>query len=344
MQNNNPLPDLNDLTFAISDAPLGQGSEARVFKVHTKPHYTLRVSVNISNSEQLINILNNAKLVSQKDFFEGRNFAQTVAIFKEANKPVDTLPLVSINRYVPGFSLDIGRLNTLTKDYNKYELLTPDEKKQESERVLAVTKKLSEMVLNIGDSKYDKLFDDLHFLNSVKQSIDCGGGLYTNMGNILYSGNENQLNIIDLQPFREESPGINRNHTKGSNSPFNLLHGILPGSFFHRNQDYLIAQNMPVKREDHSKDSELINIRTEIVEKVISAAERNNLNDLNNYSMANMQSVHRAWTVLLESIRVPEKLQSNFIFRLNKIKDEVRYKPRNNQAINLYQRVGRYME
>ncbi|MDD4555929.1 MAG: hypothetical protein PHE89_01185 [Alphaproteobacteria bacterium] len=342
MNKPNNLPDLNDLTFAISDAPLGQGTEARVFKIHTKPQYTLRVSIHISNSEQLINILNNSKIVLQKDFFENRNFAQTVAIFEETSRPKDNFPLVSINRYVPGFSLDIGRLNIITKDINKYNNLSADEKKQESENVLSVTKKLSEMVLNIGDDKYDKLFDDLHFLSSIKQSIDCGGGLYTNMGNILYSGNENQLNIIDLQPFRTEAPGINRNHTKGSNSPFNLLHGILPGSYFYRNQDYLLEKNMTIPRDDHSKDKELIKMRTEIVEKVISAAERNNLNDLNNYSMTNMQGVHRAWSVVLEAIRTPENLRGNFIFRLNKIKDEVRYKPRNNQAMNLYQRVGRY--
>lgn len=226
------LPDFNDLTFAISDAPLGQGTEARVFKVHTKPQYTLRVSVHITNSEKLINILNNSSLHPQKDFFEGKNFAQTVAIFRENGKPSDELPLVSINRYVPGFSLDIGRLSILTKNAQEYEKLNAVEKEIESEKILSVTKKLSEMVLNVGDDKYDKLFDDMHFLSSIKQSIDCGGGLYTNMGNILYSGNDNQLNIIDLQPFRADSPGINRNHTKGNNSPYNLLHGILPGSYF----------------------------------------------------------------------------------------------------------------
>ena len=36
------LPEIDEIVFAVSEAPLGEGAEAQVFKIHTNPNFTVR--------------------------------------------------------------------------------------------------------------------------------------------------------------------------------------------------------------------------------------------------------------------------------------------------------------
>lgn len=38
----NDLPEIDEIVFAVSEAPLGEGAEAQVFKIHTNPNFTVR--------------------------------------------------------------------------------------------------------------------------------------------------------------------------------------------------------------------------------------------------------------------------------------------------------------
>lgn len=127
------------------------------------------------------------------------------------------------------------------------------------------------------DSSFDILYDDLHYLSSRRHSVDiCSLGLFTNTGNLLYSSRDERAYIIDVQPFAQR-PGISPTQTKGFNIPLYLTRGLLPGA-------YCYAQ-------EHSKDKELIKLRTEIVAKSIASAKRNNLNDVNGYLKGNMSDM-----------------------------------------------------
>ena len=46
-----PLPTNDEIIFAVSEPPLGEGEEARVFKVHTSPHFTIRMSRDLSGDK-----------------------------------------------------------------------------------------------------------------------------------------------------------------------------------------------------------------------------------------------------------------------------------------------------
>ena len=61
-----PLPTNDEIVFAISEPPLGEGQEARVFKVHTNPHFTVRQSLELSN-DKVFQYLSESHLVKQPD-------------------------------------------------------------------------------------------------------------------------------------------------------------------------------------------------------------------------------------------------------------------------------------
>ena len=42
------LPQKEELIAALAEQPLGNGSEARVYKIHTRPQFTLRVSQDLA--------------------------------------------------------------------------------------------------------------------------------------------------------------------------------------------------------------------------------------------------------------------------------------------------------
>jgi len=289
------LPSINEIVFAINEVPLGKGEEASVFKIDTNSKYTVRVSNDAPSIEELSERLSEEPFVQLPDIFQKRNYAQSVAYW--GLDPDDkTRAMVTINLYAPGFSMEIHKHGT---------------EEPTSSLAMARTLTLSERIVNMPDSAIDQLYDDLHFLSSRGFSIDTGNGLFTNMGNILLSDRTEEFRIIDLQPFIREHPGINRNHTKGHNTPFYLLEGLFPGMYKYRNV--------------HSTYGPLIDCRTEIVSKVIKGAQRNHLNDLDGYSGNN--SIEEKWRYLLSQLHIPENYINSFIKDVTSIKQQDRYYP-----------------
>ena len=248
------IPSIDEIIFAMSEEPLGMGEEAKVYKIHTSPHYTVRVSNDAPDLETLSERIYDEKFIIQKDIFEGRNYAQPVAYM--GLDPNDCHnAMVTINLYAPGFSMEIHK---------------PGRKMPPDEKALMRTMTLSEKIANMPDSAIDELYDDLHFLSSREYSIDVGnGGLFTNTGNILMDAEYDRFQIIDIQPFIRNRVGIPQNHTKGFNSPLFLARGLLPGAYGYA--------------EKHAKYPPLIDCRMEIIDKVIRGAQRNHLNDIGCY-------------------------------------------------------------
>ncbi len=291
------LPTKDEILFAISEEPLGMGEEAKVYKVHTNPDYTVRVSNEIKEYESLAKMIFNEGFVSQKDIFQGRNYAQSVAYLKGyTNTPLNAL--VTINLYTPGFSMEIHK---------------PGRKIPSSDEALMKTIALSKAVLNMPDAAIDRLYDDLHFLSSREYSIDVGnGGWFVNTGNILYSGVDKEFRIIDIQPFLRDNLKAPENHTKGFNTPLYLARGLVPGAYGYA--------------KEHSKYPSLIKYRTEILDKVIRGAERNHLNDLGGYLRGDMSDLANIWNNQLSNLNIEEKYKQDFIQRLCNIKQEHRYR------------------
>lgn len=288
------LPSAEEILFAMSEQPLGEGAEAKVYKIHTNPKFTTRVSLDCPPLGELAKIITETPPCSQKNIFGDRNFAQTLAYWPNPNNP--TQPLLTVNLYCPGFSIEVHKAGRPQPD---------------SEETLIRTKVLSEKILALPDSSFDAIYDDLLFLSSRKHTIDVGGGLFNNTGNILLSAVDNRMFIIDLQPFLQDHPGIARNHTKGFNIPLYLARGLLPGAYCYR--------------DEHSKDKDLIEYRTAIIEKVISGAARNNLNDVGGYLKGSMDNMLNYWKVQLKLLNIPEKYQENMLTRIGSVKDKSRY-------------------
>lgn len=288
------LPSKEEILFAMSEQPLGEGAEAKVYKIHTNPKYMTRVSLDCPPLNELAKIINETPMIEQKNIFGERNFAQTLAYWKDPENPDQ--PLLTINFYCPGISIEVHKSGR---------------PKPDPEEALIRTKVLSETILNLPDSAFDKIYDDLHFLSSRKHTLDVGGGLFTNTGNILYSAVDNRMFIIDLQPFMADYPGIDKNQTKGFNTPLYLTRGLMPGAYCYRNE--------------HAQDPDLIKYRTEILEKIISGAERNNLNDVGGYLRGNMDKMLGYWEAQLHILNIPEKYSENFLTRIGSVKDKQRY-------------------
>ncbi len=292
----NNLPTVEEILFAMSEMPLGEGEEAKVYKVHTKPMYTVRVSHNTPPLIELHQLLTENSLHYQPDIFSGRNFAQSLAWWGE-NPYILNTPLITVNYYAPGFSLEVHKAGR---------------EKPDPESALVRTRVLSETVAHMSEKAMDKLYDDLHFLNSRRHSIDVGaGGYFQNTGNMLYSANHDRVFPIDLQPFITTHPGIPADHTKGFNMPLYLTHGLLPGAHCYG--------------KAHSNDPELISLRSEIIHNIIAGAERNNYNDLGGYLGNTPSKMPKFWKYNLQQLHIPEKLQEEFIGRICKVTHHSRY-------------------
>ena len=291
------LPEIDEIVFAVSEAPLGEGAEAQVFKIHTNPNFTVRKRLTDMPINELAAALKEAEPVMQPDIFGERNFAQTVAYFNHPKLLDDDGPVLTVNRYCPGFS---------------FEVYKPGRPKPDSEEALIKTRLLSEKMLEIPERAIDFIYDDLHYLSSKKYSMDVGGGLFTNTGNILYSAVDQRWFIIDLQPFITERPGIPKNQTKGFNTPLYLTRGLLPGALCYK--------------DEHAKDPKLIEYRTQLVDRIISGAERNGLNDVGGYLKGNMDTMLNIWELQLRILNVPEKYRDNMLNRLGSVRDEKRYR------------------
>ena len=308
--NKRVLPNVEDVVYAISEEPLGRGAEASVYKIHTNPDYTVRVSNDAPGLEALSKKIFEEGFIQQEDVFEGRNYAQPIAYLGQ-DADDKNIALVTINLYSPGFSMEIHK---------------PGRPAPSSNEAMMKTLALSKAVADMPDSAIDRLYDDLHFLSSREFSIDTwNGGLFTNTGNILLSMATKEFRIIDLQPFIREHPGINRKHTKGHNTPYHLLHGLLPGAY-----EYA---------KEHATYLPLIDYRTEIVSKVIRGAQRNHLNDLGGYSGGDMNSVARKWEFVLSQLQIPEKYIESFVKDITSVTQENHYHLMN--GLSPIVRVGR---
>lgn len=289
------LPSREEILFAMSEQPLGQGAEAKVYKIHTNPKFTTRVSLDCPPLNELAQIINETPMIEQKNIFGERNFAQTLAYWRNPKDP--DFALLTINLYCPGISIEVHKAGRPIPD---------------PEEALIRTKVLTETILNLPDNAIDFLYDDLHFLSSRKHSLDVGGGLFYNTGNILYSAVDNRMFIIDLQPFKENHPGIAPNQTKGFNTPLYLTRGLMPGAYKYR--------------IEHSEDPDLIKYRTEIVDRIISGAQRNNLNDVGGYLPGDMDKMLYYWDLQIKALNIPEKYHDDFLNRIGSIKDKPRYR------------------
>ena len=291
------LPTKDEILFAISEEPLGRGEEAKVYKVHTNPDYTVRVSNEVKDYESLAKMIFNEGFVPQKDIFAGRNYAQSVAYLKgDTQDPYNALS--TINLYAPGFSMEIHK---------------PGRRMPSSEEAIMKTIALSKAILNMPDAAIDKLYDDLHFLSSREYSIDVGNSdWFANTGNILYSGVDKEFSIIDIQPFLKDTFKAPEGQTKGFNTPLFLAHGLVPGAYAYF--------------KEHSKYPPLIEYRTEIVDKVIKGAERNHLNDIGGYLKGGTSELAYIWNYQLSRINIDEKMRENFVKRICSVKQEHRYR------------------
>lgn len=312
------LPSIDEIVFAISEQPLGKGTEATVYKIHVEPKFTVRVSNDAPDIETLSEMMYKQGFIEQKDIFGGRNYAQAIA-YMGVDEDDPSKALASINLYSPGFSMQIYKAGGEEPSSNiaKSKTLT-----------------LSKAVANMPDSAFDKLYDDLHFLSSREYQIDTGAGFFTNTGNILYAAQgKKEFRIIDLQPFRRNAIGVNSKHKKGSNTPLCLAQGLVPG--------------MSKYNDEHAKDPELIEYRTEIIDKIIRGAQRNNLNDLDGevgkkiykerllglgrtikepiWGGLDMGDVANIWRAQLNRLFIPEKYIEGFIKDICSVEQKDRY-------------------
>ena len=298
------LPQKEELVAALAEQPLGNGSEARVYKIHTRPQFTLRVSQDLSKKDLSQKILE-ADLVVQEDIFSGRLFGQTVAYLSHPDL-LDSYskdPLITVNYYSRGHDY------TIVKDTKE----NPTEQETLS-RTIAVTKMLVDPEM-FPDRAYDSLFDKLKFLSSKQYTIDVGNDLFCNTGNILPSVQDHKFFIIDVMPFIPTDnlrlatcPSLNPEHTKGCNSPLFLARGLLYG--------YLPHQKF------HSQNSELTDLRTKLLNRIIDAADRSQLNDQETY----LFNPFVAWNRQLTRLNIPQKEQEMLLKKVRNIKDSQPYR------------------
>lgn len=291
------LPLTSEVITALCDRCLGEGQEVKVYKIDTNPDFTVQLSQDAPAISVLTDYLKQYPFKTQSDIFGDRNFAQPIAYWSHPDiNGGETI--LTINRYSPGFSIEI----------HKPRLPVPD-----SEESLIKTRTWSEKIANMSDASFDILYDDLHYLSSRRHSIDvCTLGLFTNTGNLLYSSRDQRAYIIDVQPFIQK-PGISPTQTKGFNTPLYLTRGLLPGAFCYA--------------EEHSKDPELIQMRTEIIAKSIASAKRNNLNDVNGYLKGSMDNMLHFWELQLRKLNIADKYRDDFLTQIGSIKQEQRYTP-----------------
>ena len=68
-------------------------------------------------------------------------------------------------------------------------------------------------------------------------------------------------------------------------------------------------------------------MRMEIIDKLISGAERNHLNDEGGYLGIGREKMEHIWSVQLQTINIPKEHAEKFAARVAYIKDEIRYQP-----------------
>ena len=299
------LPKKEELITALSTRPLGNGSEARVYKIPTNPQLTLRVSHDLDGKDLSQQILE-AELTPEKDIFSGRRFGQTIAYLKHPQL-IDHYsedPLITVNYYSPGH------------DYTIVKNIHQNPTEQETlDRTIATTRMLLDPK-NFPDSAYDALFDKLKFLSSKQYTIDVGNELVHNTSNILPSVEQHEFFIIDVMPFIPaeklrlmSSPSLNPNHTKASNSPFFLTRGLMYGHLEHQ--------------PFHSKSQELTDLRIQLLHRIIDAATRSKLSDKDTYMFDSI--IPFAWNRQLTRLNIPKEEQTKLMEKIENIQDTQPY-------------------
>ena len=298
------LPQKEELVAALAEQPLGNGSEARVYKIHTRPQFTLRVSSDLSKKDLPQKIME-ADFIVQEDIFSGRLFGQTVAYLSHPDL-LDSYskdPLITVNYYSRGHDY------TIVKDTKE----NPTEQETLS-RTIAITKMLVDPEI-FPDRAYDGLFDKLKFLSSRQYTIDVGNDLFCNTGNLLPSVQDHKFFIIDVMPFvpadklrLASRPSLNPQHTKGCNSPLFLTRGLMYGYLPHQ--------------PSHSKNQELTDLRTKLVHRIVDAATRSQLNDQQTYLFDPMI----AWKRQLTHLNVSPEEQQKLMKKIAAIGDTQPYR------------------
>ncbi|MBR6231826.1 MAG: hypothetical protein IKQ99_01850 [Alphaproteobacteria bacterium] len=298
------LPQKEELVAALAEQPLGNGSEASVYKIHMRPQFTLRVSHDLPRKDLSQKILE-ADFIVQEDIFSGRLFGQTVAYLSHPDL-LDSYskdPLITINYYSRGHDY------TIVKDSKE----KPTEQETLS-RTIAVTKMLVDPEI-FPDKAYDGLFDKLKFLSSKQYTIDVGNDLFCNTGNILPSVQDHKFFIIDVMPFIPAEklrlaihPALNPQHTKGCNSPLFLARGLLYG--------YLPHQNF------HGQNAELTMLRTKLLNRIVDGAVRSQLSEQETYLFEPMV----AWKRQLTRLNIPQQEQEKLMKKIRSISDSQPYR------------------
>ena len=300
------LPNVEQVISMITpDNIIGTGNNVSVYRDSMRfPEYSIRVNNGVKSLDELFDRMRKEGFIRQEDIFDGRNYAQTLAYL--VPYPDDNgCSYVGISWFVAGYPLGIN--NNLS-----------------SGEALIMEQSKTAMVANMPSIAHDKVMDDLHFLSSCEYSIDVEIGHTDNM---LCAYNDKELRIIDVQPFNRNTVGINPNHTKGSNTPHELVKGLLPCVYKYR--------------KEHALDPTLIKCRTEIVSQVINAAERNHLNDFGSYVRRDTpETIARAWRVMLKEYGIPEKYIDGFVKQICSVKQENRYPLRRSSTPII--RVGGY--
>jgi len=306
MENISELPQKEELIAALAEQPLGMGEEAQVYKIHTRPQYTMRVSPDLlSTKVNISQAIGEAEVVLQEDIFMGRMFGQTVAYFNHPDL-IDAYskdPLITINYYSPGHDYTIVK--------NPASQPTPEETLG---RTIAITKMLVDPNV-FPDRAYDSLCDKLKFLSSRQFTIDVGNELFSNTGNILPSVQDHQFFIIDIKPFYPAAdlrlatrPHLNPEHTKGFNSPFFLSRGLLYGYRKHHTE--------------YGTNLELLDLRIRLLNRIVDSAMRSNLDDSHTY----MFHPETVWKRQLTKLNVPEDEQKKLLDKLGQIQDNQPYR------------------
>ncbi|MBP5698321.1 MAG: hypothetical protein J6W96_02190, partial [Alphaproteobacteria bacterium] len=149
---NKRFPSMEAIIYAINNikGPLGEGEEAKVYKIDTAPDYTVRVSKSAPDIETLSTMIWEQKFIAQENIFEDRNYAQAIA-YMGLDTDDATRAMVTINLYVPGFSMDIASAEEMDDDIGKAKKQLSDLIKEDKPEEAKILKEAIE-ILDIAEN------------------------------------------------------------------------------------------------------------------------------------------------------------------------------------------------
>ena len=119
--------------------------------------------------------------------------------------------------------------------------------------------------------------------------------------------------------------GIDRGLGTAVAHGFDLLNGIRQ---FHQphGAGKQLGLKIGAQTKAQHRNVEFIHHRTQLVDRIISGAERNGLNDVGGYLKGNMDTMLNIWELQLRILNVPEKYRDNMLNRIGSVRDEKRYR------------------